>query len=134
MSPIEFKFTPNTDYFAKVEFLMGGSRAGVYLDDIRFGTNLPVGVINKKSGLLSLPDRFLKVKSFAGSYSFNVGKNVQGKIGIFDLSGSLVRMLPITETAIWNGLNSHGGTVTQGTYIAAFKNSTMKLVQKFQVR
>lgn len=131
---ISFKLTPANDVIAKAEFHIGGSRAAVFIDDISFHTSAWTGVIGKNVIAKNRTVAFNIRNIGLGNICFSVGKNVQGQIAVYNLNGSLVRMLKVSEKVLWDGKDSHGLNVARGTYVARLKSNFGSTVNKFIMR
>lgn len=133
MNKIKLNLVPTVDAVAKIEFHIGGSRASVSMDNISFhdASWTPV-VYNNQTGNLK-QTRFSIINS-NGRITFLSGKNTQGRIAIYNLNGSLIRVLNISEKVLWDRKDSRGATVARGTYIARLASNTGNQVSKFILR
>jgi len=133
MSKIKLTLVPSMDAVAKIEFHIGGSRASVSMDNISFhdASWTPVVYKNQTGDLTKV--RF-NILNSNGRIMFLTGKNIQGRIAIYNLNGSLIRMLNVSEKVLWDRKDSRGATVACGTYIARLKSNTGNKVGKFILR
>jgi hypothetical protein len=133
LSKIILNLIPSADAVAKIEFHIGGSRASVSLDNISFHDASWVPVVYKNQAGETRQVR-LSVLNGNGRVIFLAGKNIQGRIAIYNLNGSLVRLLNASEKTLWDGKDSRGITVARGTYIARLRCNTGNQVSKFILR
>lgn len=133
MNKIKLNLAPTVDAVTKIELHIGGSRASVSLDNISFHDASWTPVVYKKQAADQRQTRFSILNS-NGRVSFLTGKNTQGRIAIYNLNGSLIRMLNVSEKVLWDGKDSKGVTVARGTYLARLKSNTGNQVSKFVLR
>lgn len=133
MNNIKLNLVPTVDAVAKVEFHIGGSRASVSMDNISFHDASWTPVVYKKQAG-DLKQAHFTILNGNGRITFLAGKNIQGRIAIYNLNGSLIRMLNVSEKVFWDGKDSRGITVARGTYLARLKSNTGNQVSKFILR
>ncbi len=131
MSKIKMNLTPTVDAVAKVEFHIGGSRASVSIDNISFHDASWTAIVSKNHPADQRATRFSILNGINGRITFLTGKNMQGRIAIYNLNGSLIRMLNVSEKTLWDGKDSRGASVARGTYLARLKSNVGNQVSKF---
>lgn len=130
---ITLKLTPTIDAIARVEFHIGGARAGVFLDEISFH-NSAWTPINQKKNVAQRSAPSFTVQSRNGSVMFSLGHNVQGQVAVYALNGTKIRTLKVSEKVLWDGKDAHGKIVARGTYIARLSSNSGNVVSKFVIR
>jgi hypothetical protein len=132
---LDFKFTPSNDALVRVEFEMGGSRASVFLDNVSMYTGpKPVAVADGFARAQISTGLTFGIRPIGKSISFSAGKGLSGSISIYNLKGSLIRNVPITESALWDGKNTQGASVSRGAYVAVLRSVGARSVRQFIVR
>ncbi len=132
---IAFKFTPSGDAVVRVEFQMGGSRASVFLDNVSMYTGpKPVSINNPSARSLAPAGVSFGIRPLGKGVSFTAGKGRTGSILIYNLQGSLMRTMPISESARWDGKDARGVSVSRGAYVAVLKASGVRSVRQFMMR
>ncbi len=130
MNRIKLDLVPTMDAIAKIEFHIGGSRASVSIDNISFHDASWTPVIHKNETRVQERVCFT-ILNGNGRVTFQTGKNIQGRIAVYNLNGSLIRVLNVSEKVLWDGKDSRGITVARGTYLARLKSNTGNQVSKF---
>jgi hypothetical protein len=130
---LTYRFTSPKDALVKLAIEMGGSRAGVFIDNISFytGPKPTVGVFNITLSRPTGPDGSFAIRLCGRSVYFVVGKMPIGVISIYTIQGSLVRNVPITERTLWDGKNAHGAAVARGVYVAMLKSNSIRSIRQF---
>jgi len=116
---IEMHFTAPKDVMVRLEFLMGGSRAGVFLDDVSFYTGaLPLAV--KAVPFAPVVGRAFAVRSAGrGAVMFANCGIAGGFVTIYTLHGQVINRLTATASEVrWNGAAAGGRHVASGSYVA----------------
>jgi hypothetical protein len=133
---IEYRFKAPKDAIARLEFLLGGSRASVFLDNVSFYTGkLPVKQVYTPISKTTSERRFSALSSGAGMITFSHSDVVNGSIAIYSLRGQLLQKLASGKDHIqWNGTTFTGNHITSGTYLAIFTASEMKQTCRFMVK
>ncbi|MBN1575079.1 MAG: carbohydrate binding domain-containing protein [Chitinispirillaceae bacterium] len=133
---LSFKFTPEADAIIRLDFLMGGARAGVFIDNVSFYT----GPDPSTSGVLAAgyakahSDRFTVQPLGAGAV-FHTPQDVGGTISIYNLQGMLLRTLQASgRTLFWDGKTCRGVSVARGSYIAALSGRKTRAAARFIIR
>jgi hypothetical protein len=62
--------------------------------------------------------------------SFNLPRAVPAELGIYSVDGRLVRTLPATSGAVWNGANDAGKPVGRGVYYCRLQGPTISATAK----
>ncbi len=133
MNKIKLNLVPSMDAVTKIEFHIGGSHASVFLDNISFHDASWTSVVYRNQAGDLKQTRFT-ILSGNGLITFLAGNNIQGRIAIYNLNGSLIRMLNVSEKVLWDRKDSRGATVARGTYIARLISNTGNQVSKFILR
>ncbi|HEX3019080.1 MAG TPA: carbohydrate binding domain-containing protein [Chitinispirillaceae bacterium] len=135
MSNVKFKLTPTADAVAKVEFHIGGSMASVSIDNVSFHDASWTAIEKRSFNADQKPAYFSILNGCYGKVTFLTGKNVQGRIAIYNLNGSLIRILNVSEKVLWDGRDINGVNVARGTYLARLKDNNGSIqVNKFIFR
>lgn len=136
MQNITLNLKTTVDAVAKIEFLVGGSRASVSIDDVSFHVLGWVDIKNKPSITKNNNQMitFTVHNNVHGSILFTAGKNVLGQIAVYNLNGTMIRTLKLSEKVFWDGKDSHGASVAPGTYIAKLTSNMGNKVNKFLMR
>jgi hypothetical protein len=130
---LSYRITSSKDALVKLAIEMGGSRAGVFIDNISFytGPKPAVGAFTTKLSPATGPDGSFTIKPCGRGVCFVVGKIPDGIISIYSIQGSLVRNLPATQRTLWDGKNAHGAAVARGAYIAMLKSKSIRSLRQF---
>ena len=132
---LDFKFTLSNDALVRVEFQMGGSRASVYLDNVSMYTGpKPVSIGDRIARAVAPEGVSFGIRPTGKGISFTTGKGRSGNILIYNLRGSLIRSMPITESALWDVKDMGGASVSRGAYVAVLKTAGIRSVRQFIVR
>ena len=130
---IAFEFTPEFDAMTRVEFHIGGFRAGVFIDDVSFATKmLPI-------------DQVVISRTKHDSEKFSIhpsGNGIRfivpdfhgggGTVAIFNIKGMLLhRFDNAAEQIFWNGTTRNGARAARGNYIARFSKGRNRQIHRF---
>ena len=129
---VSFNFTADSDAIARIEFHLGGSRAGVFLDDISFYTGEdpnPTIPVRTVQDMISL-DRFT-VTPAANGILFSLPEGTRGIISIFSLQGKLLHDFYADGSQLWNGNKRNGIRCARGNYIAALQSAGTRQFRQF---
>ena len=128
-----FKFTPDVDAMARVEFQMGGARAGIFIDNVSFFTGPdPSGVI--ATPLVNATNGRFTALSTGNGVLFLLPRGVTGTVSVYNLHGMLLRTLTSAGQVLWDGKNSRGARVARGTCIVTLTGKNTRFATKFVVR
>ncbi|MBN1603911.1 MAG: carbohydrate binding domain-containing protein [Chitinispirillaceae bacterium] len=132
---LEYKFTAPRDAIARIEFLLGGSRASVFLDNISFYTGeLPLHTTTAPR-FVHAKERFSAFSSGAGMITFKNCNAANGTIAIYSLKGELIQKLASDVKQLrWNGRTISGKHAISGTYIAVFTAPKMQQSCRFLLK
>jgi hypothetical protein len=132
---LEYRFTAPRDAMVRLEFLLGGSRASVFLDNISFYTGkLPVPTIVNPRVARS-EKHFSAFSSGAGIITFSNCNAANGVITIYSLKGELIQKLASDAIQLhWDGQTIGGSHAVHGTYIAVFTAPKMQQSCRFLVK
>ncbi len=126
----------------QIRFVFGsddyGSREGWYVDEIFMGVPTSTEELGESEVFID-PQLSLSVNPFSSSLTFTymLPGTENSSLEIFDVAGRLVTSIDVlsgdtVQTVIWNGINSAGGTVPAGVYIAmirGYEQTTVRLIK-----
>lgn len=129
----EWTFTPQSDMFSRIEFKLGGSSALVSLDNISINTeHVNVHKTTRKSTVNLMT---MKIINSGLNISFQLNSRVNGLLNIYNLSGKLVRSIPVSsKNILWDRKDSYGNITSRGSYIAALRADKMKMIHSFLIK
>jgi hypothetical protein len=116
---VTFTFTPENDAIVRIEFLLGGSRAGVFLDDISFSTGKEE-LISVQTAYIAPSASVFSVCSRQGGVAFTLPAGRPGTVRIYDLHGKLLSVLSGKTAFFWNGTDSWGRHFARGSLVAVY--------------
>lgn len=128
-----FEITPEEDINATIEFLIGGSQAGVYLDNVSL--QLPV----------SVEKRYKTVRNRLSNLSVSLAHNAvifstdqkyyNSKIEILNMQGMhIANVKMISDRAYWDCKNTKGKSVSRGSYLAILKTHKGVISRHFLIK
>jgi len=126
----------------QIRFVFGsddyGSREGWYIDEIFMGIPTSTEELGESEVFID-PQLSLSVNPFSSSLTFTylLPGTENSSLEIFDVAGRLVTSIDVlsgdtVQTVIWNGIDSAGGTVPAGVYIAmirGYEQTTVRLIK-----
>jgi hypothetical protein len=128
-------FTAATDALARIEFRMGGARAGVFIDNISLFTGAKPASIDVVLSLHKKPPATaFTIRPTGNGFTFLTLPGEGGRISIFSLGGALMATLPAAGVTAWDGRNAQGARLTRGSYVALLTGTRLWVSRTFTIR
>ena len=127
---LSFSFTAEEEAITRVEFHIGGSKAGVFIDNVSFYTG-PDPSSGAVTAARTVPVFRFTARQYADGVAFSCF-DVNARIEIYNLKGTLVQTLSAAAgTVLWNGRTAAGSSAARGSYIAMLRGASLRQVRRF---
>jgi len=125
-------FTARKDALVRLEFLMGGSRADIFLDDVSVVSGTLLNVVSTRAPRDQAA--FFTARHIGTSVEFVNCSSPGGTVAIYTLAGALIHTIPVGKArVVWN-VSQQRQVVSTGCYIAQYSAPGKRAYCTFTVK